>query len=97
MNIILVPPADKELDDAINYYNEEIPGLGEVFYEEFIRAADLVSLFPSAWRKVGDNTRRAKIKKFPYLILYVVEKDCILITCVAHQHRDPRYYNQRVF
>ena len=97
MNIVLIPPADKELDDAINYYNEEIPGLGDAFYEEFIKAADLLSMFPNIWRKVGDNTRRAKIKKFPYLILYVVEKGDILITCIAHQHRDPRYYNQRVF
>jgi hypothetical protein len=54
MNIILMPPADKELDDAIKYCNEEIPGLGDVFYEEFLKAADLLSLFPGAWRKVGE-------------------------------------------
>lgn len=96
MNINILPPADVELDDAIDYYNEQHLGLGDSFYQEFIKTIEIISFFPEAWRKVGSNTRRANIKKFPYLILYVVDGQDIFITCIAHQHRDPRYYAERI-
>jgi len=32
MNIILLPPADKELDEAIEYYNDQQAGLGDRFF-----------------------------------------------------------------
>jgi hypothetical protein len=67
MNIHLLPPADIELDDAISYYNEQLPGLGDAFYQEFLKPTDIISYFPEAWRKVGSNTRRANIKKISLL------------------------------
>ena len=97
MSISLITPADIELDDAIKYYNDQLPGLGEAFYKEFIRTTEIISIFPEAWRKVGPHTRRANVKKFPYLILYVVEGAEILITCIAHQHRNPRHYIEKIY
>ena len=35
MNVLLTPPVDKELDEAINYYNGQLNGLGDQFYKEF--------------------------------------------------------------
>jgi len=96
MNVILIPPADKELDDAIKFYNNQLPGLGDQFYNEFLATINLLKRTPFGWRKVGENTRRINIKKFPYLVLYVVDRDDILVTCVAHQHRNPRYYFSRM-
>ncbi|MGR3318011.1 MAG: type II toxin-antitoxin system RelE/ParE family toxin [Candidatus Anammoxibacter sp.] len=96
MNVILLPPSDKELDDAIEYYETQLTELGQRFYNEFEKTICLLNQLPYAWRKVGKHTRRINIKKFPYLILYVIEGDFILITCIAHQHRDPRYYIRRI-
>ena len=97
MNIILIPPSDKELEEAIDYYNDQMPGLGEQFYNAFLSSADYISIAPDAWRKVGSNTRRINIKRFPYLILYVLDGNDILITCIAHQHRNPTYYANRIY
>jgi len=36
MNIILIQPADKELHEAIDYYNDQLAGLGEQFYTSFL-------------------------------------------------------------
>lgn len=96
MNIILIHPSDKELEEAIDYYNDQLPGLGEQFYSAFLLTVDYISIVPDAWRKVGDNTRRINIKRFPYLILYVFDENDILITCIAHQHRNPVYYLNRI-
>ena len=80
MNIILIPPADKELDEAIDYYNDQLAGLGEQFYRSFLDTVGYIFQTPDTWRKIGANTRRINIKRFPYLILYVHDEQDILIT-----------------
>ena len=97
MNVVLIPPADKELEEAIDYYNDQMPGLGGQFYQDFLDAINYISIAPKAWRKVGDHTRRISLKRFPYLVLYVLDEDDILITCIAHQHRNPTYYSNRIY
>ena len=97
MNIILIPPSDKELEETIDYYNDQMFGLGEQFYDAFLSSVAYISIAPDVWRKVGKNTRRINIKRFPYLILYVLDGNNILITCIAHQHRNPTYYTNRVY
>jgi toxin ParE1/3/4 len=94
MIIEFLPPADKELHDAVNYYNDQLMGLGDQFFTEFETGLSLISKFPHYWEKVGANTRRFILKRFPYLILFIQEKDRIIITAVAHQHRHPDSYNR---
>ena len=95
MAIDFTPLAAIELDEAMQFYEAQISGLGKQFIAEFRRTIRYVSIMPYAWRKVGDHTRRVNIKKFPYLVLYVIDGKNILITCVAHQHRDPKFYLER--
>lgn len=95
MTIILIPPADQELIEAIDYYNDQLVGLGDQFYTSFLNTVSYITKAPEAWKKVGSNTRRINIKRFPYLILYVLDEQDILITCIAHQHRNPWFYMER--
>jgi len=97
VNIILIPPSDKEMEDTIDYYDDQMSGLGQKFYYGFLDTVNYISIAPEAWRKVGRNTRRINIKRFPYLILYVFDGNNILITCIAHQHRSPTYYANKIY
>ena len=96
MNVILVKPADDEVQDAVDYYNAQIDGLGFQFYDYFLDTVRYIKATPDVWRFVGANTRRINIKRFPYMVLYIFEEDTIYITCVAHQHRNPEYYADRM-
>ena len=96
MNIILLPPSDQELDDAVEYYNDQQQNLGKLFFKEFIRATNLITKFPKTWKKVGKHTHKINIKRFPYVILYAIDNNDIVITCIAHQHRNPQYYSSRI-
>jgi len=49
MNIILIPPADKELSEAIDYYNDQLAGLGEQFYTCFLDTVGYISQTPEVW------------------------------------------------
>ena len=53
MNIILIPPADKELEEAIDFYNDQMTGLGEQFYNSFIDTPGYISQAPDAWIRIG--------------------------------------------
>jgi hypothetical protein len=70
--------------------------LGFRFFQETSAAIERIRLMPEAWMKVGQRTRRCILKGFPYALLYVVEKEEILITAVAHLHRDPEHYKERI-
>ncbi len=43
MNIIIIPPADKELEEAILYYNDQMTGLGDQFYNSFLDTTGYIS------------------------------------------------------
>ena len=96
MKILIHPSAAQELLDAVNFYDYHSPGLGLAFNKEFLEAVDFIQLFPNSWQKVGPNTRKCILKKFPYLILYIIDGEQLLISAIAHQHRHPRSYLYRL-
>lgn len=96
MKILFLPSASIELLDAIDFYDFHSPELGAAFKKEFFEALDFIQLFPSAWQKVGPNTRKCILKKFPFLILYIFAGDHLIISAIAHQHRHPPSYLHRI-
>ena len=96
MKARLVFPVDIELDEAIRYYDHQLPGLGFRFFQEVDAAIDRIRFMPEAWTKIGKRTRRCMLKNFPYALFYIAEADEILITAVAHLHRNPEQYKDRV-
>ena len=96
MRVRFLSPASIELDEAIRYYDHQLSGLGIHFFREVNAAIDRIKRMPEAWTKIGEQTRRCLIKGFPYALHYVVEKDEVLITAVAHLHRDPEHYGNRI-
>ncbi len=96
MKIRFVFPADIELDEALTYYEHQLPGLGFRFFQEVDAAIERIRFMPEAWTRVGKRTRRCLVKAFPFALLYITEPDEILVTAVAHLHRYPEYYKDRI-
>ncbi len=96
MKVRFLSPAEFELDEPIRYYDHQLPGLGFRLFQEVEAAVDRISLMPEAWTKIGEQTRRCLIKGFPYALYYVAESDEVLITALAHLHRDPEHYRKRI-
>ena len=96
MKLKFIPPSDQELIDAYNYYEDQLSGLGDQLLNEFNRTIKITIENPTIWNEVGEKTRRALLKRFPFLILYIFEENTIHITCIAHQHRNPDYYIDRI-
>jgi len=92
LKVRFLSPASIELDEAIRYYDHQLPGLGFRFFQEVEAAIDRVKLMPEAWSKIGEQTRRCLLKGFPYALHYMSEPDVVVITAVAHLHRNPEHY-----
>ena len=89
--------AKYEFEDAIGFYELEYSGLGERFKEEIRRAVGRVVEYPEAWPVKRKNIREYLVHKFPYKILYSIEYDHIYVIALAHRHRKPNYWIDRIF
>jgi len=96
MNILLLPPAQAELDEAFAWYESQAPGLGQQFLSEALHAFHLARRFPHAWHPLSANTRRCRLKRFPYGVVYAIEGENALILASAHLHRKPGYWRARL-
>jgi len=96
MRIRFLETARIELDDAIEYYNYEVPGLGDAFLTEVLSALDRIGKYPEAWQPSSKRTRRCQIRRFPYGIMYQIRKDEILVVAIANLHRKPDYWKDRI-
>lgn len=96
MRVRFLQVAKIELGDAVEYYNRERPGLGYEFLWEVFFAIDRIKQFPEAWAAFHEDARRCLVRRFPYGIIYVQDKDTIVILAVAHLHRTPDYWIDRL-
>jgi plasmid stabilization system protein ParE len=88
--------AELELDQAIRWYGDQAPGLGDAFLIEVLAAADRIARFPEAWHPLGSGVRRCRLSRFPYGLIYIIDESDVLVLAVAHLHRRPDYWRDRV-
>ena len=96
MIVRLLEVAALELDEVIAYYNGQAPGLGNAFLLETVAAIDRIRRFPQAWHPLGGDVRRCRLRRFPYGLIYHEEGGDTLIVAVAHSHRRPEYWRDRL-
>jgi plasmid stabilization system protein ParE len=88
--------AEIKLDQAIHSYGAQAPGLGSAFLIEVLSAADRIARFPEAWHPLGEDVRRCRLSRFPYALIYTIDNGDILVLAVAHLHRRPDYWRDRL-
>ena len=96
MNVRVLEIAQRELDEAVSYYNGQVAGLGDAFLLEAVAAIERIRQFPDAWHPLGENVRRCRLRRFPYGLIYYVDETGVLLVAVAHTHRRPEYWRERL-
>lgn len=89
------PLALAEYKDATRYYAGCQSGLEQRFMAAVERAIELIVEAPERWPILEADVRRCLTRVFPYVILYTVETDHVLIIAVMHSHREPGYWRDR--
>jgi plasmid stabilization system protein ParE len=96
MKIHFLSIAEKELHDAVDWYNEQADGLGKEFLDQLDRAIRRAVTYPQSSMEIESGLRRCIMARFPYGLIYGLDKDKIIIVAVAHLHRNPRYWADRI-
>ena len=92
--IIVRPDAEKDLRDAFSWYESHKPGLGHDFKNCVEDVLSILTRTPNIYPTVHKQIKRAFIKRFPFGIFYIVEKNKIIILAVLHARRDPENWKK---
>lgn len=87
--------ADRELNDAADYYDSESPGLGTLFLDQVDDGYQRILENPLAAAEIDPAIRRLVLAKFPFNLIHEVDGEAVLILAVAHQRRRPHYWRER--
>ena len=85
-----------ELEEAAAYYRGKPERLSLDLRDEIERALRYLTAFPKAAKPVDPIHRGYKLRRFPYLLIYRIENDGLVIVAVAHTARKQDYWRGRL-
>lgn len=93
--------AARELEEAVQWYEQESPGLGGRLVNAFEHATGLLRgkmppLLPvdGAARKLG--AKRIILRRFPFSLIVIQRSDEYIVAALAHHSRKPGYWHERI-
>ncbi|MGD0262644.1 MAG: type II toxin-antitoxin system RelE/ParE family toxin [Verrucomicrobiota bacterium] len=94
MNARFTSTAERELQEAIEFYEAAENGLGARFLDEVEAAVARIVAHPLAWTPLSPRTRRCRTHRFPYGLFYQIRTDEILVLSVMDLRRDPKRWEE---
>ncbi|MES2427427.1 MAG: type II toxin-antitoxin system RelE/ParE family toxin [Bacteroidota bacterium] len=88
--LVIRPRATNMAEKAYNWYEEQQPGLGKLFIAELIGCYDKLETWPAAYTIINRNYRQIILKTFPYVVVFEIIKQDVVVYAVFHTSRDPQ-------
>ncbi|MEK6806194.1 MAG: type II toxin-antitoxin system RelE/ParE family toxin [Pseudomonadota bacterium] len=92
---IFLPPARQELNEAIAFYESKSSGLGISLSEEVEAYVQKLDQFPLTGQRLRGPLRRMLLSRFPYQLIYRIERSQLIVLALAHQKQKPGYWQRR--
>lgn len=90
------PEAENDLKEAFSWYEDKRQGLGHDFLLQVDAGLKLIERNPKIYPPEYKETRKHVIKRFPYKVVYLVEKERIIVLAVIHGKRSPNLIKKRI-
>jgi plasmid stabilization system protein ParE len=84
--------AEQELNDAVQFYELESPGLGTAFLTEVQRCCDAILEYPDAGHVALGSIQRRLVRRFPYAVLYTTRRGVVRVLAIMNLKRRPAYW-----
>lgn len=94
--VIIRPEAEGDLKEAFSWYEDKRKGLGYDFLLQVDGGLRFLERNPEIFKPEYKGTRKHIIKRFPYKIIYLIEKQKIIVLAVIHGRRSPHLITARV-
>ena len=96
MKVRFLTLAQQEVDDAAFWYGNQAEHTADEFLDDLDRAVRLVKSYPLAFAEIEPEIRRCLLARFPYALVFGIEPHKIVVIAVAHLHRQPGYWSDRL-
>jgi plasmid stabilization system protein ParE len=89
-------PAEAEVDEAVEYFDQQRDGLGDRFLRDLQTTTAFIAERPRSGKPLTPTVRKARLRTFQYNVIYVIDSGEIVIVAVAHHRRRPGYWRSRL-
>jgi len=90
------PEAHQDIQEAIDWYNQQQSGLGRRFHTEIKASFKKLKIHP-VFQFRYDNVHCFVMNKFPYMVHYTIDEEnkIVIVRAVLGTSRDPRIWKER--
>lgn len=86
--IILQKEAIEDMQTAYDWYEIQLATLGDDFLNELYSVFDKLKENPQHYSIIFNEFRSVGLKRFPYRIVYKIDKNIVYINMVKHKHQN---------
>jgi toxin ParE1/3/4 len=94
MIVRFIPRAIQDLTDIADYIRSQNPSASQRVRTAILDGIEIISRYPNAGRRQSlENVRKLVIRRYPYLIYYMVdaEADELVVISIRHAAREREY------
>jgi hypothetical protein len=85
--------AREDMQKSADWYDKQQEGLGQRFLSETIKTLRLTETNPLHYQEKFDKRFRfAPVHYFPYLVVFKIKGDIVVINAVFHTSRNPKRF-----
>ena len=90
--IILSESAKTDIKENALWYNKQQKGLGKLFTQSIKECVKIIQLQPESFQVRYNNNRAGIPDKFPYLVVYNINKNTKTVSIIAvfHSSQNPK-------
>lgn len=93
--LLLRDEARKDLFEAFQWYEGRRAGLGSEFERAVSRTLAEIEDNPAQYPVSVADVRKAPLKRFPYVVYYVLLDEGTSVIAIMHSRRHPRTWQER--
>lgn len=84
-----------DITEIVEWYDNENKKSGDAFIKELYSVLDFIKEYPEACRLSNYKCREKQLKRFPFAIVFRLEKTKINVVAVMHIKRNPESIESR--
>jgi plasmid stabilization system protein ParE len=88
--LLIKPRAIEMASEAYKWYEKQKDGLGDLFLSELDSCYDKLEAAPLIYAKINKNFRQIILHTFPYVVVFEILDNEVVIYAVFHTSRSPR-------
>jgi toxin ParE1/3/4 len=94
--LVVEPEAEVDVAEAYEYYESKRSGLGGQFMTSVEEAFEQIRIDPYLFATTYRVARQTVVRRFPFVVAYLVQDDKVVVIAVHHGRRSPKSWKSRL-